>query len=60
MMHRDVYTLEGKPTNLLAYVCDGGDCDTELRDRLQKYTNKITFECRAERDREAALKDNQP
>jgi hypothetical protein len=38
-MHRCISILEGKTVNLLAYGCDGGDCDYSLRQRLDEYTN---------------------
>lgn len=36
-MHREISSLEGKTTNLLAYGCDGNGCDYELRQRLDAY-----------------------
>jgi hypothetical protein len=36
-MHRTISMLEGKTVHMLAYGCEGGNCDNSLRERLDKF-----------------------
>ncbi|MFI0477799.1 MAG: hypothetical protein ACH349_01550 [Candidatus Rhabdochlamydia sp.] len=49
-VHKLLSLLEGKCVNLLAYGCDGGDCDQELRKRFDEYYGKWVQKKRDERN----------
>lgn len=51
-MHRDISILQGKTVNMLAYGCDGGECDYSLRKRLEEYTNEQVQKYREERNKQ--------
>lgn len=51
-MHRNISMLEGKTVNLLAYGCDRGNCDRELRERFDKYYGDWVQKRREERNKE--------
>lgn len=48
-MHREITSLNGGTTNLLAYGCDGNGCDYSLRERLDEYSHKRIQEIRRDR-----------
>jgi hypothetical protein len=50
-MHRTISMLEGKSVNCLCFHCEEGDCDSELRKRLDDYHNEILRKKRNERDK---------
>lgn len=50
-MHRTISKLEGKIVNMMAYGCDGGNCDRELRKRLDDYHSEIIRKKREGRDK---------
>lgn len=50
-MHKTLSMLEGKTVNLLAYGCDGGDCDRSLRDRLDEYWSSLIQKKQEERNK---------
>lgn len=49
-VHRTISMLEGKCVNLMAYGCDGGECDRELRSRLDKWYENAVQKKREERN----------
>lgn len=45
-MHREISALEGKTINMMAYGCDGGKCDFELRERLDFFHIQLILKSR--------------
>lgn len=49
-MHREIHSLNGGTTNLLAYGCNGNGCDFSLRQALDEYSSNVFKKLRDERN----------